>query len=130
MSDDGREAPGYSLFFGSVAVGVFALMQNSLMAMPTIAFIVYGLFNVAQTGPGLVSGAGVLGVELAPTRIRSLVQGITGSASQATAITRTTAMIAPTRLPFISGAVRAGRHSKSPSGFSRLRRFGYFRANI
>jgi hypothetical protein len=47
------------------------------MAMPTIAFVVYGLFNVAQTGPGLVSGAGVLGVELAPTRIRSLAQGIT-----------------------------------------------------
>jgi MFS family permease len=67
----------WGFFFGAVAVGVFALMQNSLMAMPTIAFVVYGLFNVAQTGPGLVSGAGVLGVELAPTRIRSLVQGIT-----------------------------------------------------
>jgi MFS family permease len=67
----------WGFFFGSLAVGVFALMQNSLMAMPTIAFVVYGLFNVAQTGPGLVSGAGVLGVELAPTRIRSLAQGIT-----------------------------------------------------
>jgi MFS family permease len=67
----------WGFFIGSVAVGIFALMQSSLMAMPTIAFIVYGLFNVAQTGPGLVSGAGVLGVELAPTRIRSLVQGIT-----------------------------------------------------
>jgi hypothetical protein len=42
-----------------------------------LAFTVYGLFNVAQTGPGLVSGAGVYGVELAPTRIRSVAQGIT-----------------------------------------------------
>jgi MFS family permease len=62
---------------GSVLVGIFALMQNQLTTMPVIAFIVFGLFNVAETGPGLVSGAGVLGVELAPTRIRSLVQGIT-----------------------------------------------------
>jgi len=67
----------WGFFIGSVLLGIFAVMQGSLMAMPTIAFIVYGLFNVAETGPGLVSGAGVLGVELAPTRIRSLVQGIT-----------------------------------------------------
>ena len=67
----------WGFFIGSILLGIFAVMQNSLMAMPTIAFIVYGLFNVAETGPGLVSGAGVLGVELAPTRIRSLAQGIT-----------------------------------------------------
>jgi predicted MFS family arabinose efflux permease len=35
------------------------------------------LFNVAETGPGLVSGAGILGVELAPTRIRSVAQSVT-----------------------------------------------------
>jgi nitrate/nitrite transporter NarK len=35
------------------------------------------MFNVASTGPGLVSGAGILGVELAPTRIRSVAQSIT-----------------------------------------------------
>ena len=67
----------WGFLFGSVLVGIFALMQNQLLAMPVIAFIVFGLFNVAETGPGLVSGAGVLGVELAPTRIRSLAQGIT-----------------------------------------------------
>jgi sugar phosphate permease len=38
---------------------------------------VFGLFNVAETGPGLVSGAGILGVELAPTRVRSVAQSIT-----------------------------------------------------
>ncbi|HVA12719.1 MAG TPA: MFS transporter [Stellaceae bacterium] len=62
---------------GAVLVGVFALMQSRLLAVPILAFAVYGLFNVAQTGPGLVSGAGILGVELAPTRIRSVAQGIT-----------------------------------------------------
>jgi MFS family permease len=62
---------------GAIMVGVFALMQNRLLAMPELAFVVYGLYNVAQTGPGLVSGAGILGVELAPTRIRTVAQSLT-----------------------------------------------------
>ncbi len=62
---------------GAVLVALFGLMQHQLLATPILALIVFGLFNVAQTGPGLVSGAGVLGVELAPTRIRSVAQGIT-----------------------------------------------------
>lgn len=67
----------WGFVIGAVLVGVFALMQSSLLAMPILAFCVYGLFNVAETGPGLVSGAGILGVELAPTRIRSVAQSIT-----------------------------------------------------
>ncbi|MFI4974124.1 MAG: MFS transporter [Caulobacterales bacterium] len=62
---------------GAVLLGVFALMQHSLLAMPILAFAVYGALNVFMTGPGLVSGAGVLGVELAPTRIRTVAQSIT-----------------------------------------------------
>jgi MFS family permease len=62
---------------GAILVGAFALMQHQLVAMPIMALVVYGLFNVAQTGPGLVSGAGILGVELAPTRIRTVAQSIT-----------------------------------------------------
>ena len=62
---------------GAALVGIFALMQNRLLAMPVLGFAVYGLFNVAQTGPGLVSGAGILGVELAPTRIRTVAQSLT-----------------------------------------------------
>jgi len=58
-------------------VGLFALMQGRLMQAPLLALFVFGLFNVSATGPGLVSGAGVLGVELAPTRIRSVAQSIT-----------------------------------------------------
>ncbi|MFI4933020.1 MAG: MFS transporter [Caulobacterales bacterium] len=62
---------------GAVLLGVFALMQHQLLATPILAFAVYGLLNVAMTGPGLVSGAGILGVELAPTRIRTVAQSIT-----------------------------------------------------
>jgi MFS family permease len=61
----------------ALTVGVFALMQGQLLKTPLIALVVFGLFNVAATGPGIVSGSGVLGVELAPTRIRSVAQSIT-----------------------------------------------------
>jgi MFS family permease len=62
---------------GAVTIGLFALMQQTLMAMPIIALVVFGLFNVSETGPGLVSGGGILGVELAPTRVRSVAQSLT-----------------------------------------------------
>ncbi|HLI20254.1 MAG TPA: MFS transporter, partial [Stellaceae bacterium] len=67
----------WGFLIGGAFVAIFALMQSRLAAAPTLAFIVFGLYCVAQTGPGLVSGAGVLGVELAPTRIRSVAQSIT-----------------------------------------------------
>jgi MFS family permease len=67
----------WGFLLGAIIVGIFALIQDRLLAMPLVAFAVYGLFNVAQTGPGLVSGAGILGVELAPTRIRAVAQAIT-----------------------------------------------------
>jgi MFS family permease len=67
---------------GGLFVAIFALMQSRLLAMPVLAFAVYGFFNVAQTGPGLVSGAGILGVELAPTRIRTVAQSITVAAGR------------------------------------------------
>lgn len=61
----------------ALVLAVFAIMRSTPTSAPLLAFIVYGLFNVTQTGPGLVSGAGVYGVELAPTRIRSVAQSIT-----------------------------------------------------
>ena len=61
----------------AVLLVLFTVLRAKLAALPLLAFAVYGLFNVTQTGPGLVSGAGILGVELAPTRIRSVSQGIT-----------------------------------------------------
>jgi hypothetical protein len=62
---------------GAVVLGLFAWMRATPGVPALAAYIVFGLFNVAQTGPGLVSGAGVYGVELAPTRIRSVAQSIT-----------------------------------------------------
>ncbi|HEY3800772.1 MAG TPA: MFS transporter [Caulobacteraceae bacterium] len=62
---------------GAVTLAIFAWMRSTPGISALAAYIVYGLFNVAQTGPGLVSGAGVYGVELAPTRIRSVAQSIT-----------------------------------------------------
>ncbi len=67
----------WGFLIGAVLIGIFALMQHQLLAMPILALIVFGLFNVAETGPGLVSGAGILGAELAPTRIRTVAQSIT-----------------------------------------------------
>ena len=68
---------GWGFLGGAALLAVFALMQDTLLATPALAFAVYGLLNVSMTGPGLVSGAGVLGVELAPTRVRSVAQAIT-----------------------------------------------------
>ncbi len=67
----------WGFLIGAVLVALFALMQRQLSAMPLLGFFVFGLFNVAETGPGLVSGAGILGVELSPTRIRTVAQSIT-----------------------------------------------------
>jgi len=62
---------------GAVILGVFTWMRATPGVSALAAYVVYGLFNIAQTGPGLVSGAGVYGVELAPTRVRSIAQSIT-----------------------------------------------------
>ncbi|HKT53982.1 MAG TPA: MFS transporter [Caulobacteraceae bacterium] len=67
---------GWGFFGGAVLLCIFALMQQKLLAMPILAFATYGLLNVSMTGPGLVSGAGILGVELAPTRVRSVAQSV------------------------------------------------------
>lgn len=62
---------------GAIAIAVFAVLQKQLAAVPILALFVFGLFNVAETGPGLVSGGAILGVELSPTRVRSVAQSIT-----------------------------------------------------
>ena len=62
---------------GAVVLGIFAILRSQFASLALLAFLVFGLFNIALTGPGLVSGAGIFGVELAPTRIRSVAQSIT-----------------------------------------------------
>ena len=66
--------------FGLTGIGLigFAPMLGGAAKAPILAFAMFGLYNVAlQMGPGAISGAGLLGVELAPTRIRSIAQAIT-----------------------------------------------------
>ena len=62
---------------GAVVLVAFGILRSQFANLALLAFFVYGAFNVALTGPGLVSGAGIYGVELAPTRIRSVAQSIT-----------------------------------------------------
>ncbi|HEY2177238.1 MAG TPA: MFS transporter [Caulobacteraceae bacterium] len=95
---------GWGFLLAAALLAVFALMQHQLLAMPIAAFAVFGLFNVAATGPGLVSGAGVLGVELAPTRIRSVAQAITVTGG------RIGAAVSGLAFPLLFGASQAAAY--------------------
>jgi len=64
------------MLMAAVMLGVFAGFHNQLTAVPVAGLIVYGLYNVFITFPSMVSGAGILGVELAPTRVRTVAQSI------------------------------------------------------
>jgi MFS family permease len=66
--------------FGLCAVGLFgfAPMLGATSSAPILTFGMFALYNFSLSlGPGAISGAGLLGVELAPTRIRSIAQSFT-----------------------------------------------------
>ncbi len=66
--------------FGFVAgaLSLFAFAPRLGTSAPLLSLVLYGLYTFTMSaGPGTVSGSGILGVELAPTRIRSIAQGIT-----------------------------------------------------
>jgi len=66
--------------FGLCGIGLlgFAPMLGSAARAPVLTFTMFALYNMALcVGPGAISGAGLLGVELAPTRIRSIAQAFT-----------------------------------------------------
>jgi MFS family permease len=66
--------------FGLCGVGLlgFAPMLGSAATAPVLTFAMFALYNFSLSmGPGAISGAGLLGVELAPTRIRSIAQSLT-----------------------------------------------------
>jgi MFS family permease len=67
----------WGLIGSALMLVLFATMRQSLGSLPLLAFLVFGLYNVAITGASAVSGAGILGVELSPTRIRTVGQSIT-----------------------------------------------------
>ncbi|POB09836.1 MFS transporter [Sulfobacillus sp. hq2] len=62
----------------ALSLMAFSLYRTEAAAIPLIGLMLYGLENfIQQAGPGSVSASGILGVELAPTKVRSLVQGLT-----------------------------------------------------
>jgi len=76
-----------------VMLGIYALTYHpqagaplwgiALFASPLWALGLYGLFILwNQAGPGSISGAGMLGVEMAATRVRGLVQGLSVTAGR------------------------------------------------
>ena len=67
----------------ALSLMAFSMYQGSAAAIPVISLLLYGGQNfMSQAGPGSISASGVLGVELAPTKIRSLVQGFTVSSGR------------------------------------------------
>lgn len=74
--------PMQSLGFVGMAVALtsfgFYEAQAGKAFNPALGLLLYGMYNfMSQAGPGSVSASGVLGVELAPTKIRGMVQALT-----------------------------------------------------
>jgi putative MFS transporter len=68
-------------------LGMFAslmLFSSTGSSLPAIgAFVLYGLMNFfQQAGPLSITGSGMLGVELAPTKVRGVVQSTTVAAGR------------------------------------------------
>lgn len=66
-------------FIGAaVLLGLFAGLHDHAMAMPALGMVLFGRYGLQITaGPSAVAGAGTLGVELSPTRIRTIGQSVT-----------------------------------------------------
>ncbi|HUZ62747.1 MAG TPA: MFS transporter [Acetobacteraceae bacterium] len=74
----GRKALQAGGFIGAAAMLIlFAALHQWVLAAPVLGMILFGLYNLTiNGGPAMVSGAGILGVELAPTRVRTIGQAI------------------------------------------------------
>jgi len=67
----GFAAAGLALF-------VFAPLQDASARSPALGFAMFGIYAFMMSlGPGTIAGSGLLGVELSPTRIRSIAQAVT-----------------------------------------------------
>ena len=75
----GRKQLQFWGFIGAaVMLALFAWRRDEAMAAPALGMILFGLYSLLITaGPSTVSGAGILGVELSPTRIRTIGQSVT-----------------------------------------------------
>ena len=64
-------------------LGLYAYSYHPGSSAPLWGITLYGLFFFFnQAGPGSISGAGMLGVEMAATRVRGLVQGLSVAAGR------------------------------------------------
>lgn len=64
--------------FGLCGLGLLGFAPLLGSSSLVLVFAMFALYNFSLSlGPGAISGAGLLGVELAPTRIRSIAQGLT-----------------------------------------------------
>lgn len=62
----------------AVALVIFGLYRGYAVVMvPAIGFVLYGLFGITNAVASAVPTNGMNGVELVPTKVRSLVQGMT-----------------------------------------------------
>lgn len=64
------------MILAAVMLALFAVLQKDVATAPVLGLVVFGLYNVFITFPSMVSGAGILGVELAPTRVRTVAQSV------------------------------------------------------
>ncbi len=92
------------LSIGFVLAGLalfsFAFLQGATATLPILGLALFGLYNFTICmGPFSVSGSGLLGVELAPTRVRSIAQSITVVGGRIGA--STAAFVFPVLLPAI-----------------------------
>ena len=91
--------------FGTAGLALlaYAPMQDAAGKSPVAAFVMFGMFSfLLSLGPGAISGSGLLGVELAPTRIRSIAQGVTVVGGRLGA--SIAAFVFPALLGYISGS--------------------------
>jgi MFS family permease len=75
----GRKALQVAGFIGAaIMLALFAALHEQVLAAPAFGMLLFGLYSLLITaGPSTVAGAGILGVELSPTRIRTIGQSIT-----------------------------------------------------
>ncbi|MCY0881413.1 MAG: MFS transporter, partial [Firmicutes bacterium] len=67
----------------ALALFAFAIFHAEVLVLPILGMMLYGMNTLfSSMGPGSVSTAGMFGVELAPTKVRSMVQGITVAAGR------------------------------------------------
>jgi MFS family permease len=75
----GRKQLQFGGFIGAaVMLALFAWRRDQAIAAPGLGMLLFGLYSLLITaGPSTVAGAGILGVELSPTRIRTIGQSVT-----------------------------------------------------